>query len=229
MTRIRQVKTNFTAGEVTSDLLGRGDLRAYENGALALRNLFIYPTGGITRRAGLSYIDTAAGDGRLVSFEFNTEQTYLMVITHNRIDIYASGINVQTLAAPWSSAQIPQLAWTQSADTLLLVHPDAPPKKLLRNSLGVFELQDWQFFIDGNVMQQPYYKFADSAVTITPGGTTGSITLSASAAVFEAGHDDTRLRVGGKEVLITSVNSPTVVTVTVIETLGGTAATIDWA
>ena len=33
MTRIRQVESNFTAGEVSSDLSGRGDLIAYENGA----------------------------------------------------------------------------------------------------------------------------------------------------------------------------------------------------
>jgi hypothetical protein len=228
MTRLRQVKTNFTAGEVSRDLLGRGDLRAYENGALKLRNLFIFPTGGVTRRAGLGYVDTAAGDGRLISFEFNTEQTYLMVVTNNQIDIYAGGVNVQTLSAPWNFAQIPQMTWTQSADTLLMIHPDALPKKLLRNSLGAFVLEDWNFFIDGNVMQQPYYKFADSAVTLTPGATTGTITLTASASVFESGHAGTRLRVGGKEVLITLVNSPTVVTATVIETLTGTAATIDW-
>lgn len=229
MSRIRQIKTNFTAGEVSRDLLGRGDLRAYENGALTLRNLFIHPTGGVSRRAGLAYIDTAAGDGRLISFEFNTEQTYLMVVTDEQIDIYAGGLNIQTLAAPWSSAQIAQLVWTQSADTLLLVHPDAPPKKLLRNALGTFVLEDWNFFADNNVVEQPYYKFADSAVTVTPSATTGSITLTASASVFESGHDDTRLRVGGKEVLITMVNSPTVVTATVIETLSGTGATIDWA
>lgn len=229
MTRLRQIKTNFTAGEVGRDLLGRGDLRAYENGALELRNLFIFPTGGVTRRAGLSYIDTAAGDGRLISFEFNTEQTYLMSVTNNRIDIYAGGINIQTIAAPWTSAQIPQLTWTQSADTLLLVHPDAPPKKLLRNSLGVFVLTNWEFFTEGNVIQQPYYKFADSAVTLTPSATSGTITLTASSAVFEAGHDETRLRVGDKEVHVTSVNSPTVVTATVIQTLSGTATTIDWA
>lgn len=229
MTRIRQVKTNFTAGEVTRELLGRGDLRAYENGALELRNLFIFPTGGVTRRAGLGYVDTAAGDGRLVSFEFNTEQTYLMAVTNNRIDIYAGGVNIQTISAPWSAAQIPQMTWTQSADTLLMVHPDVPPKKLLRNSLGVFVLEDWAFFIDGNVTQQPYYKFADSTVTLTPNATTGTITLTASVSVFLAGHAGTRLRVGGKEVLVTLVNSPTVVTATVIETLAATTATIDWA
>ena len=68
MTRIREVKTTFTAGEVSSDLLGRGDLRAYENGALALRNVFIKPTGGVRRRDGLGYIDTAAGAGKLIAF-----------------------------------------------------------------------------------------------------------------------------------------------------------------
>jgi hypothetical protein len=229
MTRIRQVKTNFTAGEVSRDLLGRGDLRAYDNGALELRNLFIHPTGGVTRRAGLSYIDTAAGNGRLVSFEFNTEQTYLMIVTGNRIDIYAGGVHIQTLSAPWTTAQIQQLTWTQSADTLLLVHPDVPPRLLARNTLGDFVLEHWTFFANGNVRHQPYYKFADSAVTLTPSATTGTVTLTASAGVFVAGHAGTRLRVGGKEIEVTVVNSPTVVTATVIQTLASATATIDWA
>lgn len=102
MTRIRQIKTSFTAGEVSQELLGRGDLRAYDNGALKLRNVFIQPTGGVTRRAGLRYIDKAAGEGRLMSFEFNSEQTYLIVLTHLRLDIYADGILQTTLSTPWN-------------------------------------------------------------------------------------------------------------------------------
>lgn len=229
MTRLRQIKTNFTAGEVSRDLLGRGDLRAYENGALKLRNLFIYPTGGIKRRSGLMYVDTLAGNGRLISFEFNTDQTYLLAITNNQIDVYSNGIHVQAVSSPWSFAQISQLCWTQSADTLLLTHPDVPPKRLLRNAFGVFVLQDWEFFTENNVVHQPYYKFADSTVTITPSATTGTITLNASVSVFLAGHAGTRFRIGGKEVLITIINSPTVATATVIETLSATTATIDWA
>lgn len=229
MTLIRQVKTNFTAGEVNRDLLGRADLRLYENGALALRNLFIFPTGGVTRRSGLSYIDTADGDGRLISFEFNTEQTYLLVLTHQKITIYIGGIKITTLSAPWTAAQISQVTWTQSADTLLLVHPDIPPKKLVRNYLGSFQLQDWVFFVEGGVSQQPYYKFAESAVTITPSATTGTITLTTSANVFVSGHAGTRMRVGGKEILVTSISSPTVATANIIETLSATTATIDWA
>jgi len=229
MTQIRQVKTNFTAGEIARELLGRGDLRQYANGALTLRNLFIYPTGGLTRRAGLRYIDTAQGDGRLIAFEFNTEQTYLLVLTHQKITVYEAGVLVTTITTPWTSAQIPQIAWTQSADTLLLVHPDGMPKKLVRTTGGIFQLQDWVFFTENNVVQQPYYKFAESAITLTPSATTGTITLTSSAPIFLAGHANTRFRLANKEVLVTAINSPTVVTATVIQTLSAATATIDWA
>ena len=68
MTRIREIKTNFTGGEVSEELLGRGDLRAYSNGASKLRNVFINPTGGISRRAVLGCFDTAACDINLIAF-----------------------------------------------------------------------------------------------------------------------------------------------------------------
>lgn len=228
MTRIRQVKTNFTAGEISDELLGRGDLRAYENGAAKLRNLFIYPTGGITRRAGLRYIDSLSGEGRLIPFEFNTEQTYLIVLSANNIDVYLDDVKVTSLNAPWPESEITQVAWTQSADTLLLVHPDHHPKKLLRNELGEFVLEDWIYFTDNNVSFQPFYKFANSNVTLTPSAMTGTITLTSSADIFAPAHAGTRLQIGGKQVEITAYNSPTVVTATVIEDLSDITATIDW-
>jgi len=50
MTRLKEMKTTFAAGEVSEELLGRAYLRAYDNGALALRNVFINPTGGLNQR-----------------------------------------------------------------------------------------------------------------------------------------------------------------------------------
>ena len=237
MTRIREIKTTFSAGEVNQELLGRGDLRAYENGALTLQNVFINPIGGLTRRAGMQYIDTAAGDGRLMAFEFNTQQTYLLVVTNLQIDIYLDGIKQTTIAAPWTTAQIAQISSTQSADTLLLTHPDAPPKTLSRDNNGVWTLADWAFFTDKNITYQPYYKFAASTATLTPSNTTGTITLTASEDVFTPDHENTRLRVEGLDIIITDYDSPTVVTGTVVEKedenqvlqgLPNTNPTIDW-
>jgi hypothetical protein len=229
MSRVRQIKTTFTSGEVSRRLLGRGDLKAYENGALSLRNLFIHPTGGISRRAGMYYVDTVSGTGRLIDFEFNTEQTYLLVLTDLQMDVYQDGIKITTLVTPWAEAQISQLSWTQSEDTLLLTHPDVEPQKLTRSGAGVWALDPWAFFIDdaGN-NRQPYFKFAKSDVSLTPNGTTGTITLTASADVFNPLHAGTRLRVAGKDFQITSYASPTVVEGNLIDDLDNTNATTDW-
>lgn len=208
--RVRQVKSTFTSG------------------ALALRNVFIQPTGGVTRRAGLRYVDSLPSTGRLLSFEFNTEQTFLLALTDEQIDVFADGIKVETLSSPWMETDIPHVASTQSADTLLMVHPDHPPQKLTRSAGGVWALQEWSFFTDANVVHQPYYKFADSEATITPDGTTGTVTLTSSEAVFTEEHEGTRLRINGKEAEITDFNSATVVTVNVIDDLPDTDPTIDW-
>ncbi len=228
MSRIRQVKTTFTAGEVAPELLGRGDLRAYDNGAMKLRNLFIHPTGGVSRRSGLRHIDTIPGQGRLIAFEFNTQQTYLLVITDFKIHIYLDGVKITELSTPWSNEQIPQIAWTQSADTLLLTHSETPPKKLVRLSASNWELQDWSFFTDKGISYQPYYKFADSEVTLTPSGTSGTISLTSSSDIFTSGHIGTKLKFKGIQCDIIAYDSPTVVTVTLQSTLTDTSPSIDW-
>ncbi|MEI6559985.1 MAG: hypothetical protein WCO00_16425 [Rhodospirillaceae bacterium] len=224
----RQDKTNFTGGEISPDLLGRGDLRAFDNGARTLTNVFIDPTGGLTRRAGLAYIDTLRGPGRLVAFEFNTEQTYLLVFTEGWIDVYEDDARITSVAAPWSATQIGQITWTQSADTLLICHPDLPPRKLTRTGPTSWTMTPWAFLSEGNLLRQPYYRFGDTTVTLTPSATTGQITVTASAAVFVQGHNGLRLRIGGKQILVTAVTSPTQITATCQETLAATTATVVW-
>ena len=88
MSNLINYKTNFTAGAVSLDLLGRTDLSAYDNGALELKNVFISPIGGIERRAGLRYIDTIDNAYRLIAFAFNTAPTYLCVLGNGFIKVY---------------------------------------------------------------------------------------------------------------------------------------------
>ncbi|MEM6902164.1 MAG: hypothetical protein AAF556_02855 [Pseudomonadota bacterium] len=230
MTRLTQTKTNFTAGEVSPELLGRGDLRAYENGASNLTNLFIHPTGGVTRRAGLYHLSQVAGAGRLVPFEFNTEQTYLLVFTDMRVTVFRDGVERAAFDTDWTLAQLDQIAWTQSADTLLVSHPDLPPKLILRNGDTDWSLEDWPFVEEEDgASREPFYRYAAPDVTLTPSATSGSITLTASADVFTPDHEGARLRVGGKQVVITSVSSTTTVAAEVKQTLTGTSATTSWS
>jgi hypothetical protein len=234
MVQINIDKSNFTGGEISPRLLGRGDLRSYGNGAGKLRNVFIHPTGGVTRRPGLAFVDTARGAGRLVAFEFNTEQVYLLVFTDEHVDVYKDGAQIADFATPWSAAQVAQISWVQSADTLFVAHPDVEPRKITRSSHTSWSIATWTFLDEQDTsasldrIQQPHHKFADDEVTLTPSATSGSVTLTASADVFDAAHVNGRMRIGNKEVLITAVASATSATATVKETLANTAATKDW-
>ncbi len=225
-------KSNFTSGEISPRLLGRGDLRSYGNGAAKLRNVLIQATGGVVRRPGLRYIDSARGPGRLVAFEFNTEQVYLLVFSDEHVDVYRNGVSIADFAAPWTEDQLGQINWVQSADTLFVVHPEVEPRKISRSSHTSWSIATWSFLDDQsdskNRLQQPHHKFTDDGHTLTASATSGSVTLTASDDVFAADHVGTRMRLQDKEVEITAVGSATSATATVKETLASTSATNDW-
>lgn len=218
---VKRAKTSFAAGELAPELLGRGDLRAFENGARRLRNVFIQPTGGLARRPGLRHVASLPGPARLIAFEFNTEQTYLMVLTAGALRVFQGDAVVAMLAGPWAAAMLPQIGFTQSADTLLLTHPEMVPQRVTRTAAG-WTIDAWSF------LREPFFRFADPAVTLAPSATSGSVTLTASAPVFTAGHVGARLRIGGRRVLVTGVTGGLQAAATVEEALDGTAATADW-
>ncbi len=222
MAASRQTKSSFAAGELAPELLGRADLRAYANGARRLRNVFIQPTGGITRRPGLRHIAPLPGPARLLAFEFNTEQAYLLVFTQGQFSVYLNDALMAQGSGPWSTAQLPQLAFTQSADTLLICHPELEPRRLTRSSHTNWTLSPWSW------AWLPTYRFQDVAIFLTPGGTSGSITLMASAAVFQPGHAGTPFRFRGRLGLLTAIASPIQATLSLAEQLPDAANSTDW-
>ncbi len=222
MAASRQTKASFAAGELAPELLGRGDLRAYANGARRLRNVFIQPTGGITRRPGLRHIAALPGPARLVAFEFNTEQAYLLVLGHLQFSVYLGDTLVAQGAGPWTTDQLPQLSFTQSADTLLICHPSIAPRRLTRTSHTTWLLTDWP---TGSL---PTYRFQDAAITLTPGGTSGSITVTASAGIFSSGQLGTPWRFRGRLGTLSAIASATQATLALSEALPDTAASTDW-
>jgi hypothetical protein len=230
MSLARTVKTSFASGEIGDAMLGRVDLRAYENGARALRNVFVQPTGGVRRRPGLAYVGALPGKTRLVPFEFNIEQAYLLAFGDSTMRVYKDGALQATIATPWTAAQLAQIAWTQSADTLLVVHPDVPPRKITRQSHASWTVEAWSYFEDKGAIHQPFHKFAGDAVTLQPSATSGTVTLTASAPVFDAAHVGTRIRIAQKQAIVTGVASATSATATVPSGQGfaDTAANKDW-
>lgn len=222
MAASRQVKGSFTAGELAPEMLGRGDLRAYANGARRLRNVFLQPTGGLTRRPGLRHVTTLPGPARLVPFEFNTEQTYLLALVPGGFLVVMGDAVVGSGPAPWDAASLANLAWTQSADTLLVCHPAMEPVRLTRASHASWSLSAWPW------LDRPTYRFAPDGVTLTPSGSSGAVTLTASAPVFHPLHAGGTLRFRGVRASITGVPNSSTVSVLLAAALPDTAASADW-
>lgn len=228
MTRITHVKTSFTGGCVSRDLLGRGDLRAFETGALDLTNVLIQPTGGVTRRPGTAFIAPLPGPARLTAFTFSTEQTHLLAFTDGAVTIFADDAVLASLPAPWQESQLASLQWAQSGDVLLICHPDLPPQRLSRLGPGHWRLRPWDFAEEAGRPRIPFYRFADAAITLTPTALTGRVRLLASAPVFGPGHEGMALRVHRKPGRIAAVRSPLAVEWDVADSLPHLAPTADW-
>jgi len=128
-------QSNFTKGELDPLLLGRIDLEAFYQGAQKATNMLSIPQGGMKKRPGTKFIDTALGDGRLENFSFNVEQNYLMVFTAGQMRVYKDGVLQATVATPYSTlAIVREFDYIQSADTIIITHPDIQPRRIVRNS-----------------------------------------------------------------------------------------------
>lgn len=242
MTRVHLTKTSFTGGELDPRLLGRLDLKAQEEGASRLRNVVVQATGGVARRPGTSFVAILPDARRLVSFD-GPEGGELVAISPFRLDIVAGGSPVANLAAPWSVGQIPGLNWARLGDRLLICHPDVPPQELVRASGTSWLLRPWAFeqADDGGTFpatHQPYARFVASEVAMQathagtpaadpiPAGST--VTLAFSAPVLSAYHYGALLRIKGREVVVTSVQSPSQAIGLVLQDLPNGHTTRNW-
>lgn len=219
----RQVKNAFTAGELAPEMLGRADLRAYANGAARLRNVVLHPTGGLSRRPGLRHIAALPGPVRLVPFEFNTEQTYLLALHDGGMVVVVGDAVVAGIGAPWAGWMLPNLCFTQSADTLLVTHPAMPPQRVTRTGHASWEVGAWPW------QRLPVFRFMGTeGVSLTPSATTGNVSMVAGGTVFGAMQPGTALRFRGVRAVVTQVLSPTQAMVQLPEALPDTAASTDW-
>ena len=142
MSRTINIQTDFTSGEIDPKLRARLDLQQYYKALSTAQNVVVQPQGGITRRPGLQYIGTISGGApasgvRLVPFEFSTTDSYMLLFVNERMYIYKAKVlqtNINGSGDDYlatsgvTSARLANMRWVQSADTLILVEEDMPPK-----------------------------------------------------------------------------------------------------
>lgn len=148
MSRFVDLQTNFSTGELDPLMRARVDLEQYNNALAKATNVLIQPQGGLRRRPGTKHVlelpnsstPSAANGVRLVPFQFSVADSYMLCFTHQRMYVIKNGAVVTAinggannyLTTSITSDMVDDMCWTQSADTLIVVHPDLQPVKIVR-------------------------------------------------------------------------------------------------
>ena len=259
MARVHPFQTNFTAGELTSKLAGQVDFKKYNNGVETMENMTVFPQGGTSRRYGSRFVGevkNSANATRLIPFEFNVTQSYILEFGNLYIRFYKdngqiveasktisgltaanpgvvtatshgyadgdhvwinsvagmtevngrrftvankttntfelSGVNtsgytayssggtaekVYEIATSYTTAQVFDLKFTQSADVMYITHPSHEPTKLTRTAHTSWTIAEVDFQVG------PFLDANTTTTTLTTSATTvgTSRTLTASA------------------------------------------------
>jgi len=216
---LQGLQTNFTAGELSPRLWGHVDVSKYKNGVKTGTNVYCLPHGPIVRRSGTKFINevkTSSKEVKLVRFQFNQENAYILEFGHQYIRFYKDGGQVQSGGSPYevtttyTESEVQEITYVQFGRVLYIAHADHTPASLTWTSDASWVLEDIFFYPPPT--DEDGYK---PATTITPAATTGlGINFSSGTSVFLASDVGRQIHneVGaGKASIVTFTNSTNVI------------------
>jgi hypothetical protein len=217
---------SFANGMLDPSLEARPDVKAYSAGARDLTNVLGLAQGGVETRGGLRHVaEITPPEGetnvRIARFAFSFETTYLIVFSHQKIQVLQNDSEVGSVESGYDSADLPDIVWTQSLDTMILVHPSFAPRRLVRIDGGTSWLLE-----DLPLIETPTFNFrGPTQGTGDPTGTTGTITITTTdssdfdGVSFDPDDPTYWVRIRNGLVKLTSKPTSTSVTGTVIQVL----------
>lgn len=188
MSRVSPMQYAFNGGELSPTMMGRVD---HEIWPVSLKRMVGYaprPQGPAEPCPGLLFTAAAPGPCRLFAFEPFVTQGYVIEASDLLLRFYTNDVlltdgddNAIELVSPWTYEQVKALDYEQSADVAYMFHRDVQTQLLAREAADEFALYDVTFangpFLDRN---------SDEDLTLAFSGVTGTVTVTASAALFAA-------------------------------------------
>lgn len=260
--KVDTIQTSFTGGEFAPALFGRTDIAKYDVACALLENFLPRPYGPIISTPGTEFVNECKTGGstsisKLLQFTFSRSDAYIIEMGVGYFRFFTNGSVVVSpgttpyeVAHTYTASEIPNIQYCQLNDVIFLVHPSHRTQRLTRLSATSWTLTDFPFiggpFAPENAIYSSGTTTLFTSATITPSGTSGNITLSASANLFipsssTLGHKNTYWKINSTitsattglavqgYVQITAITNPSTATATVIKTLSSTSATTDWA
>ena len=175
------LQSNFN-GEWSPLMLGRVELSRYATSLRTMENFAPTIPGGARKRPGTEYIGEVQDSSkktRLESFTFSNEQSYLLEFSDLKLRFWRNGVLLSDEeVTPYTEDEVFSLRMTSTNDIVYIASPNHTPYKITRTSDTTFDFAALEF------ENQPFEDQNLTTTTITPSGTTSSVTLTSSAPLF---------------------------------------------
>ena len=141
MARLVTYQTSFADGQISPKLKGFVDTESYKSSVQDLQNMVVMPQGSITRRPGTRYVASTKLNGqvRLIPFNFGQDQAYVLEFGNQYVRFFKNSAVLEDsgsayeISSPYSTSDLANLSFTQSADILFIAHPSYQPRQLIRS------------------------------------------------------------------------------------------------
>lgn len=176
--------------------------QAFSNPSIEQYTVTFDTTGTVTYRVGtsaggsqLATGSVTSGTGRTFDFTPLTNDSVVYIEFDAVATVDIDNIILSTpeyhLDHPYTEDELVDVKYAQYNDILILVHENHEPRRLVRRSNDHWQIHTFsdstttlsgdpsQVFVEG-----PYLDVNTSAITMTPGGTSGAVTITASSSVF---------------------------------------------
>ncbi len=213
----------WAGGEFSPAVIARDDIEAYSAGAVVMVNFIAYVEGGTGFRAGTMRFGDALvppltdpvtpAYSRLIKFQRSAQTGYVLEFGHLTLRVWnpntfslvqSGGADVQ-VTTPYTSEQLTRLTWYRQGDVMLLfdVLGELPTSVVRFRGEADWEFDTYQYR-DGPWQAYPTTSAgADISLTVSGGQAVGNtLTLTASAAIFEAGHVGALVRLKNSDLTI---------------------------
>ena len=179
-------QNNFNGGEISPEANGLVNYEDYTKSLSRCQNFFTNLINTATYRAGTRFIaackDTTAT--RLFPFQFSETQAFVVEAGTNYMRFFQDrgqildGGSIYEEASPYSAADLATVKFIQSRDVMYLTHKSYAPRTLSRLAATNWAIAEFE------LDPAPFQAINKTNTTLDASGVTGSITITASSALF---------------------------------------------
>lgn len=135
---------NFAGGETSPKSRGRFDIASYNSSCRKLVNFIAEVSGPARFRPGFRKAAETYGSAvaRMIPFQFNDSQAYMLEFTHLKMRVYRDGALVMDgaapyeIASPYAASDLDKIFYSQTLNTLYIDCLGYSPRKLVATAGG---------------------------------------------------------------------------------------------